>query len=152
MRFNVPSYLVAPRAGTRFGAYLTTPRFQRFGAYLTQPRATRFGALGDDASSSDSTSSAVATTTPGQPDTSWINSLATAATTIENINAQSQLNSINIQRAAAGLSPLPSSVIGPTVSVGLSSDVQDLLIYGGLGFAALYLVSMLAKKRGSATA
>jgi hypothetical protein len=94
------------------------------------------GALGDD------------TTTPADSTTpSWLTSLATAGTQIENVIAQQQLNTINIQRAAAGLAPLPSSVVGPTATVGLSSDTKDLLMYGGLAFGALFLLNAFLKRR-----
>jgi hypothetical protein len=93
-----------------------------------------FGSLGDDTITVPADTDATAT--PG-----WLTSIIGAGTQVENVLAQAQLNQINIQRAAQGLAPLPSSVVGPTATVGLSSDTQNLLIYGALGFAALFLLS-----------
>jgi hypothetical protein len=95
------------------------------------------GSLGDDSS----TTPVTADSTP-----SWLTQLASAATSVTNLVSQQQLNQINIQRAAQGLAPLPQSVIGPTATVGLSSDVQNLLIYGGLAFAGLFMLNLALKR------
>lgn len=91
------------------------------------------GTLGDD-------TTGVAPTTDVNTTPSWLTSLANAASSVTNIINQQQLNQINLQRVAAGLQPLPQSVIGPTATVGLSPDTQNLLIFGGIGIAALVLL------------
>jgi hypothetical protein len=96
------------------------------------------GALGDDGTDTTSTS--------GSPTPSWLTSLIGAGTQIENVVAQQQLNTINIQRASQGLPPLPSSVVGPTATVGLSTDTQNLLVVGGLAVGALVLLNMLLRR------
>lgn len=103
-------------------------------------RPVNFGALGQDATTDTSGTG----TTSSTPD--WLTSLIGAGTQIENVAAQQQLNTINIQRASQGLAPLPSSVVGPTATVGLSSDTQNLLLVLGLGAGALLLFSMILKR------
>lgn len=103
-------------------------------------RVASFGTLGQDATTTTPDSTATSSTP------SWITQLIGAGTQIENVIAQQDLNRINIQRAAQGLPPLPSSVVGPTATVGLAPDVQNLLIYGGIGFAALFLLNAALKR------
>ena len=68
-------------------------------------------------------------------DTSSVSSLLTAGATAY---TQAQVLDINKQRLAAGLQPLSPSALGVGVSVGLSPDLTNLLIYGGLAALALY--------------
>ena len=94
-------------------------------------------------------------TSGGSP--SWVNSLlqlATGGLTVyEQAQAQKQLNTLNTQSAAQGLPPLTPDQAGiapPTaqVSVGLSSDVQKLLMYGGVGLLGFLVLSSVLKRRG----
>lgn len=52
---------------------------------------------------------------------------------------------VDMLRAAKGLPPLPRSQTQPSVNVGLSAETKNMLIIGGLGLAALFLLS---RKRG----
>jgi hypothetical protein len=103
----------------------------------------RLGALGQTADSSASTDTS---TSPG-----WLQNLITGITQYkvgqQQLDAISQVNQINIQRAAAGLPPIPVPQLGsPSVNVGLSPDVQNLLIYGGIGILGLMALSVVMKR------
>lgn len=67
----------------------------------------------------------------------WIKSIQLAANT-------QRLLDLNIQRAEQGLPPISAQSVAPTVNVGVSSEIQKLITYGGLAL----LVVMLIKKRG----
>jgi hypothetical protein len=98
------------------------------------------GALGDTPADTTTTS------TSENPTPSWLTALIGGATQIENVISQQQLNTINMQRASQGLPPLPQSVIGPTATVGLSADTQNLLVIGGLAIGGLVLLNMLLRR------
>jgi hypothetical protein len=92
------------------------------------------------------------TDTSTQP--SLISQLVTGFTQLK--LAQSQLstvqqwNQMNLQRVAAGQAPIPydpSMFAQPGVSVGLSSNTQQLVTYGLLGVGGLLLLNMLMKRR-----
>jgi hypothetical protein len=51
----------------------------------------------------------------------------------------------NLSRQARGLAPLPPSASAPKVNIGLSPDVQTLII-GGI-IAAVLIAALVAKKR-----
>lgn len=66
--------------------------------------------------------------------------------TKEQIQAQNKIMNIQLQRAQAGLAPLnidPATygLPSPSIGVGLTGDTKQLLIYGGLGVGALWLLS-----------
>ena len=90
------------------------------------------------------TSGGGTSTTPG-----WLSTLVTGATQFmlgqQQAQRVSQLNQINIQRAASGLPPLNVDMAGPGVSVGVSSGLQTMM-YVGLGIAGLYVVSQMVKR------
>jgi hypothetical protein len=105
----------------------------------------KLGALGQTADSS-------ATDTTAAPATGWLQNLITGITQYkvgqQQLDAISQVNQINIQRAAAGLPPIAMPTLGqPGVNIGLSSDVQTLLMYGALGVGALVVLNMFLKRR-----
>lgn len=61
---------------------------------------------------------------------------------------QKDLIAMNIERAKQGLAPIDSSMVAPTVNVGVSSDIQRLVQFGLFGFLAIgALVVMTRKKR-----
>lgn len=99
--------------------------------------------IGDDGSST-------ATASSGSP--GWLTPLVTGITSFftgkQQLDTINQVNQINIQRAAAGLPPISVPIAGPQVNVGVSSDVQNLLIYGGLGIGAIWLLTSFMKRRG----
>lgn len=94
---------------------------------------------------SSSTSGGGTSTTP-----SWLNTLVTGVTQFA-LGAQqaqnvSQLNQINIQRAAQGLPPLNVPIAGAGVSVGASPALQNVL-YIGLAIAGVFVLSSMFKRR-----
>lgn len=52
-----------------------------------------------------------------------------------------QVFQMNLDRAAAGLAPIPVSLAAPTVNLGLNADTQRLVVYGALAAIGLYLFS-----------
>lgn len=112
-----------------------------------------FNAEGDAISQSLPEYLSTVPTISSAADVSWWQTVANNATEIAKTAAQvygvyltanqaTQLNDINLQRARTGLPPLSPSQYGPTVNVGLSSDVQKLVI-GGV--AVIGLVFMLTR-------
>jgi hypothetical protein len=108
-----------------------------------------FGFLGQDTTTTDTTGT---TDSTAAGSAGWLQNLITGITQYQvnqqQLTAISQINQINIQRAAAGLPPLPVPTLGaPSVNVGLSPQTQTLLIYGALGIGALILLNTLVKRR-----
>lgn len=71
--------------------------------------------------------------------------------TYEQMRAQKKVMDAQLQRAQAGLPPLDFNMesyglVGPQVSVGLSPTTKNLLIWGGAGLAAVYLLPKLLKR------
>ncbi len=101
---------------------------------------TRLGAAGDEA-------------VVAEPE--WYEQVITAASAIiptyYNYKLQSKLVDAQISRARAGQAPLDeqyfksSANIGPTIKhqidTGISDDTKNILVFGGLGLAAFYLLS-----------
>lgn len=68
------------------------------------------------------------------------------------IDAQKKILNMNLDRAKQGLTPLdinPANygLPGPSVGVGMTEDTKKFLMFGGLGLAALFLVSQLKPSR-----
>jgi hypothetical protein len=121
----------------------------RFGKYfspgaITSP-SSYFAGLGQTTDDSGTTDSST-TSTP-----SWLQNLVTGFTQYklnqQQIDQINQINQVNIQRAAQGLPPLPVPTFSPGINVGLTSDTQTLLLYGGLGVAALWIFSTMMRRR-----
>ena len=163
--------VVAP-TGNRLG------RLGRFGAMNRYGRVTRrLSGLGDTTPANGSDvfiqdvsfdPSTVATPAPvvtadstgadGSAATpSWVQSIGAAITaattgylTVSQTQAQQQILQTNLQRAAAGLPPLPYTaaqlgVMGPTLNVGLSSATLTPILYLGGGIALLALLASAMK-------
>lgn len=69
------------------------------------------------------------------------------------IDAQKKLTSLQLDRVQQGLAPLDidpqtMGLPGPSVSFGVTSDTKKLLLWGGLGVAALVIFSQLSGGRG----
>jgi hypothetical protein len=78
------------------------------------------------------------TQTPGE---SWIETLTKLTTAITMTAQQRQLMQLNIERAKKGLPPVDiASYSGVGVSVGLSPDTKNLLIFGGLALVAVFFL------------
>ena len=79
--------------------------------------------------------------------------VSSAYLTYEQLAAQKKVLYYQLERARAGLPPAAIDMeqyglTGPRVSVGLSPQTKTLLIYGGVGLAAVYLLPKLIGKRG----
>lgn len=124
---------------------------QRYQPYMYRevmrklPKAVKMGSLGADATIASTTGAS-----PGWMDT--VKNIITAAgqawMTKEQVDAQQKLLKMQLDRARAGLSPLdldPSAygLPGANVSVGLSSDVKQMLMIGAAGIAAIFLLPKL---------
>jgi hypothetical protein len=64
---------------------------------------------------------------------------------------QDQLINENLNRQRAGQAPLSMDkymqYAAPQVNVGLSSSIQNMLIYGGIGLLGIFAVSMIMKRK-----
>ncbi len=74
--------------------------------------------------------------------------------TVQQMNAQKKVLDLQLSRAKQGLPPLSLDMsqyglTGPQVSVGLSSDTRTMLLYGGLGLAAVLLLPKFLRGRKS---
>lgn len=103
-------------------------------------RVRRLGSLGDDSTDSSDTGP------------SLISQLVTGyeqyKLSQQQLNTANQLVQENIQRARQGLPPLnvDLGLTAPTVNVGLSAGIQQILTYGLIGFGGLFALNMLMKK------
>lgn len=79
---------------------------------------------------------------------SWTDTLSRILPSLVLANSQRQLLAVQMDRARQGLPPLDASQYGLGVSVGVSPEVQRLLLIGGgLLLAGVVLVPLL-KRRG----
>lgn len=71
--------------------------------------------------------------------------------TYEQTRAQSKVLDLQLQRAKQGLPPLDINTesfgVGPSVSVGLSPGTKTMLMWGGIGLAAVILLPKLLPSR-----
>lgn len=67
----------------------------------------------------------------------WIDTLQRVLPALVTTYQQKQILSIQMERARAGLPPLPNSDFGTQVSVGLDAQTRQYLMIGGIGLAAL---------------
>ena len=149
MRYRLTSPGAYPITGSSPGE--TRPVQSYMGRYFSPGEVPydgtfRLKGLGDTTDSSGTTDSSTSSTP------SWLQNLVTGATQFvegqQQMSAIAQVNQINIQRAAAGLPPISVPTLGaPSVNVGLSPDVQALLLYGGLAFAGVWLFTSFMKHR-----
>lgn len=70
---------------------------------------------------------------------------------IEQMKAQKKVMDLQLSRAQAGLPPADINMesyglVGPSVSVGLSPTTRKVLIYGGIGLAAVYLLPKFLRR------
>jgi hypothetical protein len=81
---------------------------------------------------------------PGEP---WYESLARLLPILATTYQQRQLLSVQVERARQGLAPLDVSAYAAGVNVGISPEVKQLLIIGGLAIAGLVALSMVTRGR-----
>lgn len=77
----------------------------------------------------------------------WYDALARLLPVLASTYQQKQLLSVQVERARNGLPPLDASAYAPGVNVGLSPDLQRMLIVGGIATLALLAYGTL-KRRG----
>jgi hypothetical protein len=80
------------------------------------------------------------------PNESYFDTMIRVANSLILADSQRRLLNVQLERAKNGLAPLNTSQYGMGVSVGLSPDVQKLLMYGGGAIVALLLYNALAKR------
>lgn len=76
---------------------------------------------------------------------SWMDTLQRSLPALAATYQQKQILQIQLTRAQQGLPPLDPSAYGVGVSVGISPDLKNMLMLGGLALVALVIFS---KKRG----
>lgn len=59
---------------------------------------------------------------------------------------QRKLFELQLERAKAGLPPIPVDQYGVPVSVGIDPATRNLIMYVGIGIGALFLLSQLSKR------
>lgn len=77
---------------------------------------------------------------------SWADTLQRIMPMLVTTYQQKQILEIQLERARAGLPPLPNSEFGAQVSVGLDAQTRQYLIIGGVGLAALLAWRAFARK------
>lgn len=134
------------------------PRVYAAFASKFQSGLPKLSGLGDDASDlplvsaadpAATASAAPATSTWSDTVSNLFKGLSTIYLTKTQLDAQSKIIDTNLARAKQGLAPLDVSAysLNPTVGVGLSSSTQTLLMYGGLAFLGVWLVTSMSKRR-----
>lgn len=148
------------------GSYMGPSTFGRLGrmppalpARLHSLRAVHgLGALG--ATGTASSTSVVAATPSTAATPSWMSSITSAISALgqayltkTQISDAQTIFDTNLQRAQAGLAPLPTNpanygLPSPQLNVGLASGTQNLLLYGGIaaGVIAIGYIVMRASK------
>lgn len=83
-----------------------------------------------------------------QADEPWWETWSRIASSIVMAKQQRDLMQINVERAKKGLPPLDmAAYTGVGVQVGLSSQTQQLVTYGGLALLAFLVFNTLARRR-----
>lgn len=72
---------------------------------------------------------------------SWTDTLQRVLPMLAATVQQKEILSIQLARAKAGLPPLDNSQFGVGVSVGLSPDIKNYLMIGGIAALAMFLMS-----------
>lgn len=127
------------------------------GAYMAHP----FGdvALQDFSLDTSLVSDPVIQSAPTTASSSWADTLASVVKAVgvgyatkKQIDAQSQLNQIQLDRVRRGEQPVnvDLSSMGlstATLGLGLTGNTQNLVIWGGAAILAVWLLTSLTKKR-----
>lgn len=83
-----------------------------------------------------------------QADEPWWETWGRIASSVVMAKQQRDLMQINVERAKKGLPPLDmAAYTGVGVQVGLSSQTQQLVTYGGLALLAFLVFNTLARRR-----
>lgn len=73
-----------------------------------------------------------------------IDSVARAGTTIASVYNQQQINELNMERIRRGQPPLSiaqMNALRPSLNFGMTDDVKNMLMIGGLGLLAVFALS-----------
>lgn len=155
------------RTARTMGAYRGSPYVRRFnplrgmGAFGDDTDPTLATITVDPTSVSDATSAAVINATDSSAaDPSWLSSVSTAISAVgqayltkTQIDASQQIFNTNLQRAQAGLPPIPTNptaygLPAPTVNFGLSSTTLTPLLWLGGGLGVILLIASMTSSRG----
>lgn len=115
-----------------------------------QLRSTELSGLGVTAP--DQTSTAPAATSTVDKIKDMILALSQGYLTFEQMNAQKKVLDLQLSRAQQGLPPLnldmqQYGLTGPSINVGMSADTKKVLMYGGIGLAAVLLLPKFLRGR-----
>lgn len=140
--FIKPSPGGAPRGVKGFFGWLRGTQPQIYGAVMQRVQSGSLGDLGIAAPS------AIESEAPASPSLAdkikdIVLGVSTAYLSVEQMRAQRKVLDYQLSRMKQGLAPLDIDMNqmgagGPSVSVGISSDTQKLLIYGGLAVIAAF--------------
>lgn len=72
---------------------------------------------------------------------SWMDTLQRTLPVLAATYQQKQILGIQLARAQAGLPPLDPAALGVGVSVGISPELKQMLVIGGIGLAAVIFMS-----------
>lgn len=70
----------------------------------------------------------------------WMDTLARSLPILAATYQQKQILSVQVERARQGLPPLDASQFAAGVQVGLTPDVKNILIMGGIGLVAVMVL------------
>lgn len=74
---------------------------------------------------------------------SWVDSLARLLPSIAATYQQKQLLDVQVERARMGLAPLDVSQYAPGVKVGVSPELQNLMMWGGIALLGVLAFSAM---------
>ncbi len=80
-----------------------------------------------------------------QPATDWGKTIVDAAKSLISLKGQNDLIKLNVTRAEQGLPPIDQGAVSPQVNVGVSPQVQQLIVYGIGALVVVGLVHSLSK-------
>lgn len=106
----------------------------------------------------DMTANAVAGAAPAATSSNWWDNLLSAipstVTTIGNALPalgqayfQTQAMKLNLDRAKQGLPPINTASYAPGLNVGLTPQTSNLLMYGAIGLAAVFVIMQFTKSK-----
>ncbi len=81
------------------------------------------------------------------PNESYFDAMLRAVNSLILADSQRRLLAVQLDRAKGGLPPLNISQYGMGVSLGLSPDVQKILVFGGVALLGVFLYSTMKRGR-----
>ncbi len=143
-----------PRGMRGFFAWLGTTQPSIARAVLVKlRRPANLGALGIAAPEQVTTTQTAVAPSTADKIKDLVLGVSQAYLTYEQMQAQKKVMDLQLERARSGQPPLDINMeqyglVGPSVSVGLSPQTKQLLTYGAVGLAAVYLLPKFLRKRG----